>query len=174
MLFGTIYIIHKSTNSINNTNTIAENKLVEEPTQPVDTISLQNQIVKKSLPEKPTEETNSTSKKTKTSTAHQLAYINHPQLEKLAQNYRGSYRGEEVKVITKGLILFNKTDSMAWQNPNLEPLTIEIYNNKGAQSYSVTTNGNSVKIPNLQNGLYYWKLINQDYDLLFVGKIEVK
>ncbi|MDY0280501.1 MAG: hypothetical protein RBR35_08060 [Salinivirgaceae bacterium] len=173
LLFGTIYIFHRHTNPTNNVNTIAENKSVEELIQPMDTILLENQVKENNSPENPTENNNSNNK-ISTSTNQQLAYINHPQLEKLAQNYRGSYRGEEVKVITKGLILFNKTDSMAWQNPNLEPLTIEIYNNKGAQSYSVTTNGNSVKIPNLQNGLYYWKLINQDYDLLFVGKIEVK
>ena len=173
LLFGTIYIVHKFTGSLNNVNAISENKSAEESIHAVDTILLKNQIEKHNLPEKTTEKKNPTSNRASTSTDQQ-AYTTHPQLEKLARNYGGSYRGEEVKVITEGIISTNKTDSLAWQNSNLELLTIEIYNNKGVLSFSITTTDNSLKIPDLQNGLYYWKLINQDYDLLFVGKIEVK
>ncbi|MGE0079578.1 MAG: hypothetical protein AB7S48_17085 [Bacteroidales bacterium] len=48
-----------------------------------------------------------------------------------------------------------------------------ILNNNGENIQSIETQGNGIKIPELKQGLYYWKLINEDFDLLYCGKITV-
>ncbi|NLF41646.1 MAG: hypothetical protein GX587_03025 [Bacteroidales bacterium] len=92
-------------------------------------------------------------------------------LEKLAQNFSGSYRGSEIKIRSKNILHWHQGDSLKWINPNKELLNVEIFNNKGEKKLSLSSSNNNALIPEMPNGLYYWKLINEDFDLLFVGKI---
>ncbi|MFW6202759.1 MAG: hypothetical protein ACOC30_00510, partial [Marinilabilia sp.] len=62
---------------------------------------------------------------------------------------------------------------LEWTNKEKEELIIEILDNKGDRILRDVTTGNRYRVENLGNGLYYWKLISSDYDLLFCGRIRV-
>lgn len=103
-----------------------------------------------------------------------LAYAPHADLEKLANNFKGAYRGGEVSVITPQEFTCSPTDSIQWNNKEKIQLSVEFYNNQGAKISTMQTAGNSIVLPHLAYGLYYWKLINDDFDLLFCGKLIVE
>ncbi len=94
------------------------------------------------------------------------------QLEKLYDNYKTAYRGDDIQIVTKGVVQYSANDSLKWINPGKKTLTVEILDNKGEISKKATSKSQGIKIPNLPKGLYYWKLINEDSDLLYVGKIK--
>jgi len=94
-----------------------------------------------------------------------------PDLEKLSSNFAHAYRGDEIIVKSPLELKYPAVDSLKWLNSNSTELTIEIFNNKGETIKALKTDGNGVKIPPLNQGLFYWKLINEDFDLLFCGKI---
>lgn len=92
-------------------------------------------------------------------------------LEKLYDNYKTAYRGDDIQIVTKGVVQYPIQDSLKWINPRKELLTIEILDNQGQIFKKATTKSQGIKIPKLPIGLYYWKLINEEADLLYVGKI---
>ena len=102
------------------------------------------------------------------------SYVPDPTLEILYKNHTEAYRGESVTVISKGVLKISETDSLKWTNPAAEELIVELFNNEGDRIFTLTQNQSGMPIPKLSNGLYYWKLINPDFDLLFVGKILVE
>lgn len=102
------------------------------------------------------------------------AYTPNKDLEKLAENFKQTYRGEEITVETPSEINLPGVDSLKWINNDASKLTVVLLNNKGETVISAANQGNGIKIPTLTSGLYYWKLINEDFDLLFCGKIRVK
>lgn len=95
-------------------------------------------------------------------------------LENLFSNYTQAYRGEDVSVKTPRIISVPGNDSLKWSNPAREELIIEFFDNKGKQIHSYSQLSEGIAIPKLDKGLFYWKLINRDYDLLFVGKIIIE
>lgn len=101
------------------------------------------------------------------------SYVPDATLEVLFQNHTQEYRGEDITVMSKGILKLSETDSLKWSNPSKEELFVEFFNNKGDRILTLTQKQSGMPIPDLSNGLYYWKLINQDFDLLFVGKIVV-
>lgn len=102
------------------------------------------------------------------------AFVPDKTLEVLFNNFTQTYRGEDVVITTKGIIKRAETDSLKWSNPMGEELYVEFFNNKGTRIITLTKKSAGAHIPELEKGLYYWKLINQDFDLLFVGKILVE
>lgn len=102
------------------------------------------------------------------------AFVPDKTLEVLFSNFTQTYRGEDVVITSKGIIKRTETDSLKWSNPMGEELYVEFFNNKGTRIITLTKKSAGVQIPELDKGLYYWKLINQDFDLLFVGKILVE
>lgn len=100
-------------------------------------------------------------------------YNSNETFEKLIDNMQTSYRGNELSVLTKSVINFPETDSILWENPQHHPLTIEWYNNKGALIETIHSTSHGTAIPHLENGLYYWKLLNDEFDLLGAGKVVV-
>ncbi len=102
------------------------------------------------------------------------AFVPDKTLEVLFNNFTQTYRGEDVVITSKGIIKRAETDSLKWSNPMGEELYVEFFNNKGTRIITLTKKSAGVLIPELDKGLYYWKLINQDFDLLFVGKILVE
>ncbi len=109
-------------------------------------------------------------------TAYELiaAYVPDKNLEQIFNNMKGTYRGRNINITTPHIILHSEQDSLKWSNPENEKLYVEIFNNNGEEIEIITSQDQGVAIPELTGGLYYWKLINEHFDLLFVGKIIVK
>lgn len=99
------------------------------------------------------------------------SYEPNSELEKLYENYASEYRGDDISVISERIVRVPANDSLMWSNPSGEILNVDIFNNQGIRIITISSDSNGIKIPALNDGLYYWKLINQDFDLLFVGKI---
>lgn len=107
----------------------------------------------------------------------QLAYQSHQELEALVKRFEeGNMRGEGLKVISSSTIE-EEADfvTLCWENPSNEGVIIEFFSNKGDKLYETYSEGNShhpEKLP--QPGLYYWKMLNADFDLIFCGRIMVR
>ncbi|MFP4042659.1 MAG: hypothetical protein ACLFT6_07905 [Bacteroidales bacterium] len=101
-------------------------------------------------------------------------YQTNENLEQLYENLQGAYRSRAVKVNTPPTITYAEIDSLSWENPENEKLYVEFFDNKGEEVQTLVVEEEQVLIPDLSRGLYYWKLINEDFDLLFVGKIIVE
>ncbi len=100
------------------------------------------------------------------------AFTPNEELEELYSNMRGAYRSNDVILTSDSIVYLKNTDSLTWQNPQENILYVEIFNNQGTEVSSKEVNtSRGVQLPALPNGLYYWKLLNEDFDLLFVGKI---
>ncbi len=104
----------------------------------------------------------------------QAEYKTHPQLEQLVSRYRqGNLRAAEILNFDKDIKYPNRKKIIL---PNDKRTYImEIYNNKGIMISEISTEDTQdtiINIPELKQGLYYWKLINQDFDLLYVGRIK--
>ncbi|PKP22187.1 MAG: hypothetical protein CVU05_05030 [Bacteroidetes bacterium HGW-Bacteroidetes-21] len=136
----------QDTTSVKN---IKENQINKE----IDTISKTNQII-------PNEN------------QQMAAFIEDEQFEKLYESFKESYRGSSIEITTKGVLTYPQIDSLKWNNKYHEKLVVEFYTNKGVLYSNETTDGNGCRIPKFSSGLYYWKLINMDYELLYVGKIK--
>ena len=96
-------------------------------------------------------------------------------LEKLVDRYRGHLRSsDEVEITTPVSInSANSSVTITWKNPNKKRLIIEIFDNEGLRILEVETTHEEYTLKNLKNGLYYWKLISDNFELLFCGKIKV-
>ncbi|GEM_PF-752245 len=92
-------------------------------------------------------------------------------LEQLYENMQGTYRGRTIEVKTSPEADYKDGLKLHWKNPDGHTLYLELFNNTGEEIHSTTTSKENYEIPALQPGLYYWKLISEDFDLLFVGKI---
>lgn len=101
-------------------------------------------------------------------------YEPNEKLEMLMESYQYPSRSESAKSIYKeGLT--NATliaDSLCWPQQKETNYTVEILNNKNKLLYSINTDADCITLPDLAPGLYYWKIINQDYDLLYIGKVQ--
>jgi len=147
-----------------------------------DTIDTTNEVQNKITPNLPNIG-NTNKKKYKMGTSPKnnnnilASYTPNPEFEQLYNNFKSEMRGEEIEIITKNDIKLskNKTILLEWENPKNTNLTIEIFDNKGTNIISENINGETFQInKELNNGLYYWKLFNDEFDLLWCGKIIIK
>jgi hypothetical protein len=101
-----------------------------------------------------------------------LAYYKpNDELEQLTQRFRESnMRSTETKSFPNEINLETKR-AISLQSSD-ELFLIEIYNNKGILIQELNSKNDSIYFPKLSKGLYYWKLINEDFDLIFVGRIK--
>lgn len=163
-------------------NTSIESKIVE-----ADSVS----INKTEVPEAPNQIVNSPKvaeqkqskpikKKVKKapSQSNQMAYAANDQLEKLSSRFlpNASMRGDNIEVLSANTIQGKANVlQLEWLNSSNELLIVEFFDNKGEKLFEIETNASNYKLNKLkQNGLYYWKLINQDFDLLYCGRIKIK
>jgi len=102
------------------------------------------------------------------------SYIPHADTEKLYNNFKANMRSNEIEIITKKDIIISKKEDfvLEWENPEHINLTIEFFNNKGTNIISESMSGSIFQSnKKLKKGLYYWKLYNEEFDLLWCGKI---
>ncbi len=94
-------------------------------------------------------------------------------LEKLVERCEGNMRNQEGVVVESPFNILAEGDSVTikWKNPDRKRLIIEIFNNSGLRIFETETTEESYTLSELEKGLYYWKLISSDYDLLFCGRI---
>lgn len=97
-------------------------------------------------------------------------------LEKLVQRSLSANRsGREVKVVTPATVeALPEVTRLQWENPRQEMLTLVWINNLGKEVKTIQTNGNTSLVPRFKAGLYYWKLISSDDDLLWCGKVTIR
>ncbi len=110
---------------------------------------------------------------------NKLAFTPNKNLEKLATRFSDSnFRGnDDIHIITSSeyIVNINNPILLKWTNKKKQVLSFEIYNNKEILILKKKTNNNSNEITTIQEkGIYYWKLLNSDYDLLFCGKIIIR
>jgi hypothetical protein len=114
----------------------------------------------------------------KAETRDKLAYVPDENLEKLAERFESaSMRGDDVSVVSPHEIKAEpKSDILIeLKNPENSSLILEFFNNKGEKLFEKETSRETCQIKNLtEPGLYYWKLLSQDFDLLYCGKIVVE
>lgn len=167
---------NNTNNDIAQSKTVDTLKVVQHSVNPTikDTIVPANKIDEK------TPKPNNNPQKhiiTKPEKADLLAYSPNNNLEKLAERYNGAaMRGTEIKVTTPNT--FETTANkilLEWENSDNVLVIIELFNNKGEKIIeSETTDNNYQPKEKIKPGLYYWKLINEDFDLVFCGKIILK
>ncbi|MFO7880897.1 MAG: T9SS type A sorting domain-containing protein [Bacteroidales bacterium] len=97
-----------------------------------------------------------------------------PELEKLYDSMQGTFRGESMEVKTPRELHLTKCQKLEWSNESGQTVFVEIFDNKGNEILAEETTDKTYSIPDLSPGLYYWKLIDADFELQFVGKIIVK
>lgn len=107
----------------------------------------------------------------------QVAYAPNTELEKLYLRYQnGTLRGDEIKILSPAHINGKKGEiQLQWNNEAKQLLILEFLNNKGEILFETETHESDYTPIRLQkSGLYYWKLMNADFDLVFCGKITLR
>jgi len=106
-----------------------------------------------------------------------LAFVEDEQLEKLVERYSDSALRGDFSIKSKSIIKIkiNNLLKLEWNNGDMELLILEFFDNTGKKLFEIETSESSIETDQLNDeGLYYWKLINEDFDLLFCGKIIIK
>ena len=106
-----------------------------------------------------------------------LAYAPDKNLEKLAQRFEsGSMRGDDVSAESPHEINAKQGSEILIElkNPENNSVIIEFFNNQGKKLFEKETSQETYQVKKLtEPGLYYWKLLNQDFDLIYCGKIVI-
>ncbi len=98
-------------------------------------------------------------------------YKTNAQLEKLVARYQtANLRAADLLNYDKE-IKYPKRKTIQVPNDQHAYL-IEIYNNKGEMISEVSAKDSTISLPKLEKGLYYWKLMNEEFDLIYVGRIK--
>jgi hypothetical protein len=107
-----------------------------------------------------------------------LAYAPNNQLEQLSERFKdANMRGSDVFVLSPHEIEYKQGSQILIkiENPENSPLILEFFNNKGEKLFEKETSEETCLVEKLTTpGLYYWKLLNQDFDLLYCGKIVIE
>lgn len=160
-------------------NTISET--IDSTVKPIDSLNQgilpEHKVITKNDSGKIKKQLQETSENTLQQNKNLLAYAENVDLEKLVKRYTDSSLRGEFNIQTKATIeLFvGEKINLNWKNFDNETLIIEFFNNKGERLFEEEVSVNSYDTDRLNSkGLYYWKLLNADFDLLFCGKIIVK
>ncbi|MBI9034282.1 MAG: hypothetical protein JEZ03_07415 [Bacteroidales bacterium] len=111
------------------------------------------------------------------SLGEQGIYPVNERLEQLVDRFSGvAFRGDDVKIISDSELMATVGEQiiLEWSNTDHQLLIIEILDHNEKKIKELETVNDKVMVVLSQNGVYYWKLINQEYDLLFCGRIHVK
>jgi len=104
-----------------------------------------------------------------------LAYQAHPDMEALVNRFAddSSHRGFGVEVSSPIEIKQkDKTVTLEWENEESSNITLEVFDNEANKLFEIETTENAYQINQLEkSGLYYWKLLDEEFELVFCGKI---
>lgn len=107
---------------------------------------------------------------------HQLmAYQSHKEMEALVARFEeGALRGDNITFLMSATIegIVGEV-TIEWENPDNKELIFEFFNNRGEKLFEVTTQDNHYQPLLQQPGLFYYKVLSEDFDLLFCGRIKV-
>ncbi|MBI9054887.1 MAG: hypothetical protein JEY96_13770 [Bacteroidales bacterium] len=106
-----------------------------------------------------------------------LAFAEDEQLEKLVERYSDSALRGNFSIKSKSIIEIKSNEllKLEWNNDDKELLILEFFDNKGNKLFESETSESLFATDQFKvKGLYYWKLINEDFDLVFCGKIIIK
>jgi hypothetical protein len=97
-------------------------------------------------------------------------------LEKLVERYKENMRNEsDISVISPLTITYSGNSvTIQWENSERKRLIIEVFNNNGIRILETETTEETYTITDLNESIYYWKLISANYDLLFCGRIVIE
>ncbi len=106
------------------------------------------------------------------------AYRPSARLEQLSARYNGvSMRSDGFEMRSKHILSTKANDTLniSWIADQSQKLTFSLYDNKEqlVAEEEVPVKGYSF-VADYEKGLYYYKVINQDYDLLYCGKIIIE
>jgi len=109
---------------------------------------------------------------------NRLAYVPDNLLQQLSDRFKdANMRGDDVSVLSPHKIEVKQGSEILIKikNPENSSLILEFFDNKGEKLFEKETSEETYQVEKLtQPGLYYWKLLNQDFDLLYCGKIVIE
>jgi hypothetical protein len=116
--------------------------------------------------------------KDQSSNRKKLAYIANEKLEKLvARSKDSNLRSNEIYVISASEMTKDEGDKiiLKFNNPKEINVIIEFFDNKGKKLFDATTNSEDYNPQKLvKPGLYYWKLLDNEFYMVFCGKIIIR
>jgi hypothetical protein len=86
---------------------------------------------------------------------------------------QSAYRSEDFKLISPYYLSNTQHKKLQWQSGD-EEFLIEWWSIDAELLKEQTTSEKSIEIPRFETGIYYFKLLNSDYDLLAVGRLTVE
>jgi hypothetical protein len=108
---------------------------------------------------------------------NQYAFEENEELEDLFQRFNSaSMRNGELKIISDSILNISSTDSIhiEWKESAIN-YSIQIIDNQGKEIITKDNlKSNYQSKTTFKSGLYYWKLLDEDYNLVYCGKILVK
>lgn len=106
-----------------------------------------------------------------------LAYTEDANLEKLVERFTESALRGDFSVDIESTVEIKLNEELVFNlnNKHEKTLILEFFNHSGKKIFEEETTKNTFQTNLLTTpGLYYWKLLNEDFDLLFCGKIIVR
>jgi hypothetical protein len=86
-------------------------------------------------------------------------------------------RGDDISVLSPHKMEVKQGSEILIKikNPENSSLIFEFFDNKNKKLFEKETTEETCQVKKLTKpGLYYWKLLNQDFDLLYCGKIIIE
>jgi hypothetical protein len=109
---------------------------------------------------------------------NRLAYVPDNRLEQLSARFvDANMRGDDISVLSPHKMEVKQGSEILIKikNPENSSLIFEFFDNKNKKLFEKETTEETCQVEKLtQPGLYYWKLLNQDFDLLYCGKIIIE
>jgi len=107
---------------------------------------------------------------------NQIAFKEHPELEDLFNRFNSSaMRNADLKIKSDSVLKISTNDSIhiEWEKSEFNYI-IQIIDNQSKELIVKDNLKSNFKSNNtLKSGLYYWKILDEDYNLLYCGKILV-
>ncbi|MCT4613684.1 MAG: hypothetical protein N4A49_02275 [Marinifilaceae bacterium] len=175
LIFGSIaasiiVILYTLVNTDNNYQQIVDNLDSDVQTSKVQTKTDSN-IIKADKYIAPKKEIREVKKK------KSISFKESKELEKLVERYKSDSDRSVSNSKYQSEILFTSNQKIVLNigNTEKEEFTIELFDSNNKKLKEFTTTKNKVNLSeSLKYGNYYWKLLNEDFDLIFCGKIKIR
>lgn len=103
-----------------------------------------------------------------------VAFVENKKFEENFCRFSNSeMRSVDLNIMSNQILKVHNTKGLKleWTKPS-SPIIVELFNNKGEKIMSEETSDSCMDINSIEKeGLYYWKLLDEDYNLIYCGKI---